>query len=195
MRKLQLFKDIRINSGKYRGVVLYRADVTITRPALNRSRTAIFNILNSRFNNNFETVLDCFAGSGAIAIEAISREIAKKAVMCDISTTAIFALNKNIEALDNYDKKNCTVIKGDITKIIKNYIYADLIFIDPPYKDTEKTASILISNISQFNFKAGTVIIVETDSKNPVNIVPLSNIKLFDHRKYGRNEFLFFIKK
>jgi len=191
MKKIQLFKDIRINSGKYRGSRLYRANASITRPALNRSRTGIFNLLHSKFENGFNLILDCFAGSGAIAIEAISRRIAKNAIMCDLSADAITALNKNIQILDEIDKNACSVIAGNILELIINYTKADLIFIDPPYKDTENLSNILLKQISELDFKIGAIIIVENDFKTPKRIILPNNISLFDRRRYGRNEFLF----
>jgi 16S rRNA (guanine(966)-N(2))-methyltransferase RsmD len=194
MKKMQLFKDVRINSGKYRGKTFWRADATITRPALNRSRTGIFNTLYSRFPNGFDTILDAFAGSGAIAIESISRGLARKSIMVDMSPTATQALQKNIDMLDSIDQENCKIFECDILKNIEQFTNVDLVFIDPPYAKTSELTNPLLAKISNGNFKTGTIIIIETDSKNIAQITIPDNIKQFDSRIYGRNMFLFLQK-
>ncbi len=195
MKKLQLFKDVRLNSGKYRRQTFYRADARITRPALNRSRSAVFNVLYSRFPGGFETILDCFAGSGAIAIEAISRGFAISAIMVDISPDAIAALQKNVDMLDKGDRQNCKIFEYDIIKNIVNFADADLIFIDPPYTRTAELAAPLLEKISAGNFKSGTVVVIETDSKTPAQLSIPDNLQQFDLRTYGRNRFVFLIKE
>ena len=76
---------MRIISGKARGTKLYTLEGTNTRPTLDRVKESIFNIIQGNIEN--ATVLDLFAGSGAIGLEMLSRG-AKKAVLCDNSKEA-----------------------------------------------------------------------------------------------------------
>lgn len=73
---------MRIISGKARGTKLYTLEGTNTRPTLDRVKESIFNIIQNEIED--ATVLDLFAGSGAIGLECLSRG-AKKAVLCDKS--------------------------------------------------------------------------------------------------------------
>ena len=77
---------MRIISGTMRGTKLYTLEGLNTRPTLDRVKEALFNILN--FDLQEAKVLDLFAGSGALAIESISRG-ASQAVLCDYSADAI----------------------------------------------------------------------------------------------------------
>ena len=71
---------MRIISGKMRGTKLYTLEGLSTRPTLDRVKESLFNIIGFRLDDAI--VLDLFAGSGALALESISRG-ARKAVLCD----------------------------------------------------------------------------------------------------------------
>ena len=74
---------MRVISGTARGTKLYTLDGSLTRPTLDRVRESVFNILQRKIQN--AQVLDLFAGSGAIGLEALSRG-AKSVVFCEHST-------------------------------------------------------------------------------------------------------------
>ena len=103
---------MRIISGKARGTKLYTLEGTNTRPTLDRVKESIFNIIQNEIED--ATVLDLFAGSGAIGLECLSRG-AKKAVLCDKSKEAIQIIKRNIEKthmeekaqIINADYENC----------------------------------------------------------------------------------------
>ena len=82
---------MRIIGGIARGSKLYTLDGLDTRPTLDRVRESLFNILQNDIKDAI--VLDLFAGSGAIALESISRG-AKKAVICDKNKKAIEVIKK-----------------------------------------------------------------------------------------------------
>ena len=85
---------MRIISGKARGTKLYTLEGLTTRPTLDRVKESIFNIIQSKIQDS--TVLDLFAGSGAIGLEMVSRG-ASKAILCDKSKDAMEIIEKNIE--------------------------------------------------------------------------------------------------
>ena len=121
---------MRIISGKARGTKLYTLEGTNTRPTLDRVKESIFNIIQNEIED--ATVLDLFAGSGAIGLECLSRG-AKKAVLCDKSKEAIQIIKRNIEKTHMEEKAQ--IINADYENCLeklKNEQF-DIIYIDPPY--------------------------------------------------------------
>lgn len=84
---------MRVISGKAKGIRLESLEGNNTRPTLDRVKEALFNIIQNQIVE--ASVLDLFAGSGALAIEALSRG-AKEAVLCDRSIGAIRIIEKNL---------------------------------------------------------------------------------------------------
>ena len=152
---------MRIISGKARGTKLYTLEGLTTRPTLDRVKESIFNIIQSKIQDS--TVLDLFAGSGAIGLEMISRG-ASKAILCDKSKDAIEIIEKNIEKthmkdkveLYNLDFENCI----DKVKTIK----FDIIYLDPPY-NTNYISKALNKIVDLDIVKQEGLIIVETDDE------------------------------
>ena len=124
---------MRIISGTARGTKLFTLDGANTRPTLDRVKEPLFNILNFRLQDAI--VLDLFAGSGALGLEAISRG-ATKAIFCEHDRNAAIIIEKNIEK--TRFKKESLLIKGDfevaLKQIKKNGTRLDIVFLDPPYK-------------------------------------------------------------
>ena len=88
------FLKMRVISGVARGTKLISQEGLDTRPTLDRVKEALFSII--QFDLEGKSVLDLFAGSGALGIEALSRR-AKKAVFCDKDIKAIKAITKNVQ--------------------------------------------------------------------------------------------------
>lgn len=125
--------SVRILSGKFKGSML--AVPASARPTLIRSRQSLFDVLassNPKYFFENKVVLDCFAGSGALGIEALSRG-ASFAYFTDISQDAISVIYENIRKLQL--EKHCRIIKTDILKIRKfnGTAACDIVFVDPPY--------------------------------------------------------------
>jgi 16S rRNA (guanine966-N2)-methyltransferase len=183
---------MRVISGSARGKKLVSLEGMNTRPTLDRVKEALFNII--QFDIADKTVLDLFAGSGAIGIEAISRG-AKSVTFCDNSIDAIKAIKTNIENTKTSNK--ATVLNKDYMQALKylakNNIQFDIIYLDPPYKT--EFANIAIKEIINLNLlsKDG-IIIVETDDAKKEETIKKEKIEIFDKRKYGR-AILIFIRK
>ena len=114
-----------------------------TRPTLDRVRENLFNILQHRVRG--ARVLDLFAGSGALGLEAISRG-AHSAVLADLDRNAHRIECRNAEKLGFKDQ--CTVLLGDWKQVLARLAgdRFDLVFLDPPYAMTdlrEVTATLL----------------------------------------------------
>lgn len=124
---------MRIISGTARGTKLFTLEGLDTRPTLDRVKEPLFNIIN--FDLEDAVVLDLFAGSGALGLEAISRG-AKKVFLCEKNRNAANIVEKNIEKTKFQDQ--AVLVRNDFEKAI-SFIEQlnekiDVVFIDPPYK-------------------------------------------------------------
>ena len=121
---------MRVISGKYKSRIINHVSNDSTRPTTDKVKGAIFNIIGPYFDGG--TMLDLFSGSGAIAIEAISRGM-DKAYLVDISNDAIRVINSNLTSLGI---KEAVVLKMDYESALNRLkdVKFDFIFLDPPYK-------------------------------------------------------------
>ena len=186
---------MRIIGGKHRGSKLYTLDGLNTRPTLDRVKEPLFSIL--QFDLPEAIVLDLFAGSGSLGLEALSRG-AKKAILCDKSRDAIHIIEKNVDKLN--EKANIQIMNQDYLKALEmlkqNHEKVDIVFLDPPYEtDFAENAVKIITQYKLLNEDG--IIVIETDRKEVVeqNINKLDLYEIYDERKYGRVELLFLKQK
>lgn len=123
---------MRVTGGKLKGRVLRAPRGRRTRPTREKVREAIFDILANI--GPFSRVLDLFAGSGALGIEALSRG-AKEAVFVEKSKGGLQSLRRNLEELGLKDKSH--ILPFDVKKALRilerEGVLFDLILLDPPY--------------------------------------------------------------
>lgn len=122
---------MRIISGIARGTKLETLEGKDTRPTLDRVKEPLFSIIQAYIYD--AEVLDLFSGSGALALESISRG-AKKAISCDKSRKAIEIIKKNIQK--THFEASVDILNKDYKKSLdelKNKKF-DIIFLDPPYE-------------------------------------------------------------
>ena len=122
---------MRIITGRARGIRLDTLEGEMTRPTTERAKEAIFSRL--QFEVEGRRVLDLFAGSGQMGLEALSRG-ATHAVMVDQSKEAIAIIRKNAERTRLAD--DCTIVCSDFSDFLRGRRGRepfDLVFIDPPY--------------------------------------------------------------
>jgi 16S rRNA (guanine966-N2)-methyltransferase len=122
---------MRIISGKWRSRPIVAPKGDTTRPTADRTRETLFSMLTSRLGS-FEdlTVLDLFAGSGALGLEAVSRGAAS-ATFVEQDQAALDALEKNIAKLEGADQ--CTIKRGSVLSLGSAITPFDVILMDPPY--------------------------------------------------------------
>ncbi len=127
-----LRSKLRIIAGKYRGLRLATLKGKRVRPTAERVREAIFNVLGSDLSELW--VLDLFAGTGAMGLEALSRG-AGFVVMVDQHPAAIKLIGRNLAACGN--PQQVRVHRLDLRRGLKGLTYHgycfDLVFLDPPY--------------------------------------------------------------
>ncbi len=154
----------------------------------------MFNIINNRIPDS--TILDLFAGSGAIGIEFLSRGC-KKAYFCDKSHDAIKYVYSNLKKTKLED--NAIVINKEYDKALidlKNLnVKFDIIFLDPPYNlNISKDA---INQVLEYELlNENGIIIVETDDKErEIESLKNMDINIYDIRKYGRANLIFLTER
>lgn len=168
---------MRIISGKYRGKILREFELLTTKPTTDRVKESIFNLI--QFDVLGATVLDLFAGIGALGIEAISRG-AERVVFVDNNAQAIKLIKENLKGIDG----NFSINHADYETFLNTTkTKFDIVLLDPPYK-TEfgiKAINLLIKN-DLLNDNA--IIIFETSEENNFEI----NLAGFEikKKKYGK---------
>ncbi|WP_405128155.1 16S rRNA (guanine(966)-N(2))-methyltransferase RsmD [Pseudoalteromonas sp. PB2-1] len=136
---------IRIISGQFRGRKLPVKDVQGLRPTTDRIKETVFNWLMQ--DTRGASVLDCYAGSGGLGFEALSR-FAAHTVFFELDKSAAAQLNNNIATLQ---LDNATVKQGNSLALLDNNDenkQFDLVFVDPPFRQNlaEKSCLLLESN-------------------------------------------------
>ena len=151
---------MRIITGKAKGIRLVTLEGDATRPTAERVKEAVFSMF--QFDIEGRRVLDLFAGSGQLALEAISRGAAE-AVLVDKSKDAIKVINTNIAKTKSAD--SCRVYCIDWKDYIRRFSGEkfDIIFLDPPYA-AGLYAPALSALIDGNMLKPTSLIVCESDS-------------------------------
>src|SRR5262249_22122441 len=155
---------IKIIGGKHRGRAIATPEGSTTRPTSNRARESLFNILahaNWRADGTSPLVdagvLDAFAGSGALGLEALSRGAAH-ATFLDNDATAIKLIGENLRKLG--EAGAAKVVRADAPRPPPAREACDLVFLDPPYR-SGLAAPALTALASAGWLKAGAIATVE----------------------------------
>ena len=171
---------LRIIAGELRSRKLKAPEGMDTRPTADRVKEALFSILQGRLYG--ARVLDLYAGSGALALEALSRG-AQSAVLCDESPKACRVIQENIDSLGQNGRARLLRMKDTqaLHALSQKGERFDLIFLDPPYR--MDTAPVCQMILDQGLLDARGVLVIEhSREKQPVIAPPL---RLVDHRDYG----------
>jgi 16S rRNA (guanine966-N2)-methyltransferase len=166
---------MRIVAGAWRGRRLTAPAGRDTRPTSDRVREAVFSILGPL---DGAAVLDLFAGSGALGLEALSRG-AQRATFVERAPAALAAIRANVAALG----ATADVRARDVGAYLRDASSAggpyDLVFLDPPYRDAAGLAPVL----SLVPLLAdGARVVSESDRREPL---ALPELEVLDQRRYG----------
>lgn len=151
----------------------------VTRPTSDRVREALFSMLA---DVERASVLDLFAGSGALGIEAISRG-ASRAVFVERERGAVGVLEQNLAAL-GLGTEVAEVRRADALAALRSArgrkeTY-DLLFIDPPYARAQELGPELSAALPEI-LASGARIVVESDRRAPLEL----DLKVVRHKRYG----------
>jgi 16S rRNA (guanine966-N2)-methyltransferase len=183
---------MRIIAGKHKGRALSAPEGHEVRPTSSRAREALFDILaHAKFAEREliegARVLDAFAGTGALGLEALSRGAAHAIFMeRDRHTRGLLAAN--VKTLGEEARAN--VMAADAVHPSRAATACDLIFMDPPYGENVAAAA-LTALAGQGWFADGAVIALELPAKG--DFVAPGGFALLDDRRYGKARILFLV--
>ena len=168
-----------IIAGEFRSRKLLLPPATATRPTSGRARGAIFNIIQSLGKEFIQQalVLDAFAGSGALGLEALSRGAAK-ATFIESNPGVIKILRQNI--LNLQVSPRCSVIQADASLPPKASHPVQLVFLDPPYGQGLEMPC--LSALHKLGWISPQSLIILETSKEPA---PTPEFIITDQRRYG----------
>ena len=178
---------MRIISGQARGRSIVAPAGEKTRPTQDYVRESLFNII--RWDLEDARVLDLFAGTGALSLEAVSRG-ARSAVMIDMDRAACDCIRKNMETTRLKD--HCRLIPRDykaaISLLEREGEPFDIVFIDPPYR-MENTGEMCAELYDRGLLSRSCMILVE----HRRGMAPLLDLRFeaFDQRNYGDTQITF----
>lgn len=176
---------MRIIRGKY-GRRRFDVPTNITaRPTTDFARENIFNVIENIRDIEGATVLDLFAGTGAVSLEFLSRGAAQVTAveMAPVQANFIRSVKEKL------GDENLRVIRGDVFKFIKTCRQSfDFIFADPPYNHPrfEEVPELILNSPM---VKSGTVVIIEHSKERDFTQLP----GFTQHRAYGSVNFSIFI--
>ena len=173
---------MRIISGKYAKRNLFTLKSNRTRPTSDKVKESLFNSLGQFFNGG--NVLDLYAGSGALGIEAVSRGC-DHASLVDINHAACSIIKKNValtkeeNRFDIYNMRSSAALKLFAEKELK----FDLVFLDPPYAKEKIAKDMLqINKLGLLNDDA--IVVAETDAHTELG--PIEGFSLVKEHHLGK---------
>lgn len=175
--------NVRIGAGEWKGRAL--AVPRAARPTSGRARAALFSILRDSVVD--ARVLDLYAGSGAVGLEAVSRG-ARRAVLVEEDATAA---EQNARRLDPGERR-VRVLRADASRALPELLLRgerfEIVFADPPYADPLppgflEACTALLS--------PGSLVVLQRDDPAPAPVEP-PGVALVERRRYGRSVFCFY---
>ena len=177
--------NVRIISGEFGGRKIEAPDTSRTHPMGERIRNALFNSLGDEVNNAH--VLDAFAGTGSVGLEAISRG-ARDVTFIERDRIAQKILAKNITSLSVEER--VTIIRTTVSNWLEtsDAEACDIIFADPPYHDTQFSTVERLFGL----LKPGGLMVLSHPGRGEVPTK--TGVVVVDNRSYG-NAFLTFYRR
>jgi 16S rRNA (guanine966-N2)-methyltransferase len=177
---------IKIIGGKHRGRAIATPEGDTTRPTANRARESLFNILaHARWREDGTSplvearVLDAFAGSGALGLEALSRGAAHASFM-DKDATAVRLIGENLRTLA--EASNARVMRADATRPPPTREACDLVLLDPPYRSG--LAAPALTALAQAGWLSATAV-ATVELANAEGFAAPAGFETIDERRYG----------
>jgi 16S rRNA (guanine966-N2)-methyltransferase len=190
---------MRIVAGRHKGRAIMAPPGEEIRPTSDRARESLFNILahgrlakpdgTAPLHN--ATVLDAFCGTGALALEALSRG-ASSAILIDNSPSALAVARANLRALDE-EARSLLVLADAVDPPAKgpSQLPATLVFLDPPYR-SGLGAPALAALDARGWIAPGAIAVVESEARDAFEAP--DDFTLIDERRYGKAKIRFLRK-
>ena len=191
---------MRVIAGRFRGRHLEAPEGVQTRPITDRVKESLFSILGSRFGTpgalpDFE-ILDLFAGTGGLGIEAVSRGAAR-CTFVEKDRRTLPVLKRNVAQLREPDRLRVIVDNAWAMRLplAESESGFGLIFVDPPYRDVDgspRTADLLERAGSRLSQDG--IIALRCEVESEVNLASLQSLQPIDDRRYGRMRLILLAK-
>lgn len=185
---------MRIVGGRHRGRRLTAPEGQAVRPTADRTREALFNILEQgRLSQDQEgggrlrggRVLDAFAGTGALGLEALSRG-ARQATFMESQAAALATIERNVLALEEEDQAE--ILRADVLRPPRAPAAADIVLMDAPYGQGLAEPALTALTAAGW-IGPETLIVVELMAREPFD--PPAGFGVLDERKYGKARLVF----
>jgi 16S rRNA (guanine966-N2)-methyltransferase len=175
---------MRIIGGKYRGKLFSPPAGLPVRPTKDRAKEALFNIIGHRFGIEGATVLDCFAGTGNITFEFLSRG-AERVIAVEQHTKCADFIRRIITELKT---TNGEVVNAEVRRFLASTrITFDIIFFDPPYA-LDRQEEMILTCLERPLLNPLGILVIEHQSLKSFSNLP----HFLECRKYGASSFSIF---
>jgi 16S rRNA (guanine966-N2)-methyltransferase len=171
--------NLRVIAGSYRGRRLRAPRGRTTRPTSARVREALFSILG---NVERARVLDLFAGSGALGIEALSRG-AGSAVFVEHDREAVTCIRENLAALGAAEQARLLPVRAAPALSALGASQFDLVLCDPPWDALESALTVLAELVKNANLAPEARVVLEHSARDAEPDVP--GLAAYDRRRWG----------
>lgn len=171
---------MRIIAGTAKGRRLVSPQGGATRPLTDRVREALFSSLGAEVVG--ARVLDLYAGSGSVGLEALSRGAAS-VVFVEQDRRALDALRSNIEAVSLGGEVVAADVEQHVTRLAR---LVDVAFVDPPYALPLASVLTVLERLEPSVTDGGTVVVHRRRGEEPPHLV--AGLELVDRRRYGDAE-------
>lgn len=179
---------MRIIAGRFRGQTIKAPRGSETRPTADRVREALFSILGDL---NGLTIVDCFAGSGAMGLEALSRG-ARRVVMIESARGAIGTIRENVAKLGTQESVSIAACAVEASRRhLEREAPFDVVIADPPWPSAEQSAERLVTTVRGLLSPQARVVIGHRRSE-PIELPDGSALVLTDRRHWGDSGMSFY---
>lgn len=180
----------RIISGRAKGLQLKSLKGDQTRPSADRTKEALFSIIQETIPTS--RCLDLFAGSGQIGLEALSRG-ADQVVFCEQNSQAFRVLQANLALTPFADqarlyRKDARALVSQLCKHAETF---DFIYLDPPWSQEESLLGALAPHLPQLLTERG-ILVIELDRKQELRLPEMEGLSQSKACHYGRAMLLFY---
>ena len=174
---------MRVVGGKARGMTIVVPLVPDIRPTTDLVRGAMFSMLEARGAVEGTRVLDLFAGSGALGIEALSRG-ATHADLVERNSKACATIRKNL--MTTHLEGQASIVALPVTRALGdlNGSY-DLVFMDPPYANASEMTDVIDRLVTGNLLGEGSMVVVEQSSRNQRDFARAGEMRLEQEKTYG----------
>jgi 16S rRNA (guanine966-N2)-methyltransferase len=173
---------VRIVAGQFRGRELTTPAGDVTRPTAARAREALFAILS---DVSGARVLDLYAGSGALGIEALSRG-AEQLVLVESNKSAQRAIRSNLSKLGLEARATLLPLRAEAAlKALERHAPFSLLFADPPWADAQAALRLLEKLAKASLFAPAARLVLEHAARTPPSLAENSPLEALDTRRWG----------